>query len=345
MKSVKMIKKLITQCEEGDVLAEDIYGPYGIPLVIKNTEMNLYLINRLMRNGIYNLWVYAYDEEHSQAYQRFDKNYKKTILLVKGLINDLAVGKRLEFDQVLQATEQIVFSTKDNKLILQYLSDLRKTDEYTFTHCITTAFYSMLIGKWLNLGEDEIWKIIQAGLLHDIGKTQIPLEILNKKEKLTPEEFEIVKNHAILGYELVKEINEIDPDVKRAVLLHHERIDASGYPFQYGADRIGLYAKIVGVADVYDAMTSDRVYKKRATPFEAFEMFKQIGVSIFDTKILKVFLSNLAIYYTGTKIILNTGEIGEIVYIPPQDILNPVIRVASKIYDSSKDTVKVLSLI
>lgn len=342
---MKTKKKMLTLCQEGDILAEDIYGPYGVPIVIKDTEMNLYIINKLMNRGIRDVCVYVPAGDNSVAFQKFSYLYKEGIILIKRLINHISAGKKLDYVNILQITNLILSSTRDNKLILQCLSDLSHKDEYTYTHCINVAFYSLLIGKWLNLGEEGIWKVIQAGLLHDIGKAKIHPDILNKKGRLTPAEYELIKKHTVIGYELVKGITGLDEDVKKAILLHHERVDASGYPFRYSQDNINLYAKIVAVADVFDAMTSDRVYKQKVTPFEAFEMFKQIGVGIFDIAVLNVFLRNMAIYYTGTKVLLNTGEVGEIVYIPPQDILSPVIQAPLKTYDLSKDKVQIVNFL
>jgi putative nucleotidyltransferase with HDIG domain len=194
----------------------------------------------------------------------------------------------------------------------------------------------MLIGKWLNLGEDNIKDIIIAGLLHDIGKTKVPADILNKKTRLTDEEFEIIKNHTIYGYEIVKSADCFSEEVCNAVVSHHEREDKSGYPFGIGSRKTNIYSKIIAVADVYDAMTSDRVYKKRVTPFEVFEMFQTIGVKNFNHKIIQTFLTNLAACYVGSKVLLNTGEVGEVVYIPLHSITEPVIYVGSDYLDLAK---------
>ncbi len=130
------------------------------------------------------------------------------------------------------------------------------------------------------------------------------------------------------------------------MLLHHERIDGSGYPFGYSNVSISLLAKIVSVADVYDAMTQNRVYKKKATPFDAFEMFLTIGESIFDTTVLNAFLKNMATFFVGANVILSSGDTGQIVYVPPQNILSPIISVGSKYINLSQESsVKILSML
>ncbi len=125
--------------------------------------------------------------------------------------------------------------------------------------------------------------------------------------------------------------------MKYAVLSHHERIDGSGYPSRLDGDSIELYAKIIAVADVYDAMTQNRVYKNKVSPFETFQMLLTIGLSAFDTTVLSAFLKHLSVAYTGANVLLSNGDMGEIVYIPPQDIINPVVSVGKILIDLSME--------
>jgi HD-GYP domain-containing protein (c-di-GMP phosphodiesterase class II) len=136
---------------------------------------------------------------------------------------------------------------------------------------------------------------------------------------------------------MAKETNRFSEEVCRAVLSHHERMDRSGYPFGIGCEEIDIFSKILAVADVYDAMTSDRVYKKRDTPFKVFEMFKTVGVKNFDPRIVNTFLNNVSVCYVGSKVFLNTGETGEIAYIPPQSITEPVVRIGHEYIDLAQD--------
>jgi HD-GYP domain-containing protein (c-di-GMP phosphodiesterase class II) len=141
-------------------------------------------------------------------------------------------------------------------------------------------------------------------------------------------------------------MNEIDNEIKKAVLLHHERIDGSGYPYHYYYENLDLFSKVVAIADVFDAMTSDRVYKGRSTPFEVFDMFRTTGIGIFDTKILNIFLNKLAGYLIGSKVLLNTGRTGEIVFIPLQNITYPIVKVESEFYDlAQEDEIKIVSML
>lgn len=220
--------------------------------------------------------------------------------------------------------------------IMKYILDLENTDEYTFVHSVNVAFYSMLIGKWMKMSKYDIKLLIQAGILHDIGKIKIDNKILNKPGKLTYEEFKEMKNHPLYVYDMIKESTDIDDKIKKAVLFHHERMDGSGYPYKLAGSEISLYARIIAIADTYDAMTSNRVYKKKATPFKSFDMFLTEGIALYDVEVLNTFLSNISTYYIGSKVTLNSGQRGKIVYIPPYNISSPIIKVVSSYIDFFK---------
>ncbi|MDW7675127.1 MAG: HD-GYP domain-containing protein [Bacillota bacterium] len=336
-----MSKKWISiiECKAGDIIAKDVVNSSGVKLILENTVMNPYIINKLIKIGISEVCIL--DREH----RAFNKDYRENIASIKAIILQLAEGKTLNVEEVQQIARVINNKIDKAASFVNFLHNIKSADEYTYTHCINTAFYGMLMAKWLGLSAAEINQVIQAGLLHDIGKAAIPNEILNKNGILTREEYDVIKQHTVLGYGLVEKYDDIDLEVKRAVLLHHERIDCSGYPFKASSESVGLYAKIIAVADVFDAMTSDRVYKKRTSPFEAFEMFQTVGVGIFDTTVMNVFIKNIAPLYVGAKVQLNSGEVGEVVFVPPHQMAKPIIMVKSKYEDLAKNSsLQVLSV-
>jgi putative nucleotidyltransferase with HDIG domain len=322
----------VADCNEGDILASDIFNECGVKLVSRDTVVNLYIKERLYEYGIEFLQVY--DPPVSSTANNTDKKlinmmdyYKKSALCIKSLVNDLASGNTLDYEKVIYISDLIFQYIDENDSILRVIDAIRLNDEQTYSHSINTAFYSMLIAKWLNFSEKDIRKAVQGGFMHDIGKSKVDTKILNKKEPLTKQEFEIIKKHPVYGYYILDENNFLDMDVKRAVLLHHERTNATGYPFNITAETMGIFAKIVSVADVYDAMTSNRVYKHGVPPFSAFEMFLTDGRTQFDPYLMNEFISHISLYFIGTKVILNSGQSGRIVYIPPNDVLSPIIMV------------------
>ncbi|TYC88170.1 HD-GYP domain-containing protein [Acetobacterium wieringae] len=200
------------------------------------------------------------------------------------------------YTHVTQFLAHMYESIEGNPIILKALDQIKKMDEYTFTHSVNTAFYSMFIAMWMDLDEQDIINATQAGFLHDIGKIYIPEEILNKSGVLTREEYEIIQLHPLYGYSLLNEFSAFNLEVKRAVLFHHERIDAKGYPLCATDDYVGLLPKIVAVADVYDAMTTNRIYKKAKSAREAIDYLSHQGRSQLDNQVLYYFLNNIPVY-------------------------------------------------
>lgn len=351
--NIQMISEKIALCEykDGDILADDVVNAYGVVLAASGILLNDYIIEKLGTNGIKIVIVYRTvkitDDEVASIV--IEKKYFNTFVQTKRLFHRLLRGKSFKHEEVLLITHDINnhLHINDDKLI-KWLIKLKTADEYTYYHSVNVAFYSMLLSNWLKLSESKIEKVIQAGLLHDLGKIRIPGDILNKKGILTREEFDIIKEHTLLGFEMVKKIADIDLEVKKAVLLHHERLDGSGYPYQYKHENeeLNIYSKIVAIADVFDAMTSERVYKKKATPFEAFEMFQTVGLSMFDTKMTKVFIEKMAVYLVNSEVLLSSGEQGKIVYIPLHSVTCPVIQTSSGYIDLSQTKeVRILSMI
>lgn len=338
-------------CYIGDILAEDVLNDEGITLVAQNTVLNQYIKDKFIKLKIPCIWLYEPPQlisglENDIKFKEKKETYKDAILNLKFVLNDLTSGDKVDYGRIVDISKALNSSISESSHIIKCLSEIKSCDEYTYTHCINVALYSMLIAKWLDLPEESVKNVIQAGLLHDIGKVKIPNEILNKNGKLSSEEFELMKKHSMYGYDFIKDISNISESVKEAVLLHHERLDGSGYPFGYSGSSISLLTKIVSMADVYDAMTQNRVYKNKANPFDAFKMFLTIGATMFESTVLNTFLKNMAAFYIGAKVILSNGDTGEIVYVPPQDILSPIISVGSKYIDLSMEvSLKVLSLL
>ena len=333
----------IENCKNGDIVAEDIVTSFGTVILYKNTELNEYISNRLHDWGIDGIYIYEQPTTFSPAgfsgkTAQYESKYSNNVTAFKKLIKELAEGKKLDIEKFDGITDFITAYIDADGDIINLLDKVKDADEYTYTtHSINVSFYAMLIGKWMKLPSGDIKKLATAGLLHDIGKIRIPSRILNKPEKLLPCEFEVVKKHPILGYDLLNDAGTFDKDVMTAVLFHHEREDGSGYPYNMKGDEIDIYSKIISAADVYEAITSNRVYKRKYTPFDAFKIFLHECINTFDVNVVNTFLNNLAAFYTGSKVMLSSGTVGEVAFIPPDDISKPVIKVRGAFYDLSRD--------
>lgn len=330
----------ISECADTDVLAEDIINRYGAVILPSGTIVNEYIVQKLAEFGIQYILVSKRkknDEPSYMSYHFFEKKYESSIEEMKHLMLDIIRGKKIDYSVISNVANSVVSACEEPEHVIKCLGKIRDADNYTYYHCVNVSFYAMLIGGWLNLAREDIKTVILAGLLHDLGKARIPNELLNKKGKLSVQEFEEIKRHAIYGYEMGKDNPEISEEIKDVILMHHEREDKSGYPLHAGADDLSIFTKIVAVADVYDAMTSNRSYKKALTPFEAFEEFITFCRGRMDMHIVNTLLHNLSRHYTGSRVMLNNGQTANIAYIPPQCIWKPILDTGSGFLDLSRE--------
>lgn len=229
-------------------------------------------------------------------------------------------------------------SCRNGIQVFDLLHCMRNYDDITFAHSLNVALICAVEGTWLGLSENDIDVLIQCGIYHDIGKLLIPKDIIEKPSTLTSEEYKTVKTHAMQGYELLRD-KPLDNRVKLSALQHHERCDGSGYPMNFMAEQIDSFAKIVAIADIYEAMTSPRAYRKPKCPFEVIRIFESDGLALFDPKYLMTFMENITQSYMGTKVRLNNGTIGTIIYINKLSYSRPMIQIDESNYlDLTKDS-------
>jgi len=194
-----------------------------------------------------------------------------------------------------------------------------------YRHSINVAVLSNLLGKWIGLEDKKVLLLTYSGLLHDIGKTQIDSKIFSTNKPLTEDELKKMKSHPLLGYKIVNEINFLDKSVAQGILMHHERIDGSGYPLGLQSDKISQFAKIISIADVFDAINSNRSYRKKKLPFEALEIIKAESFGKLDYTYCNVFLDHMFNYYIGKDVVLNNNKIAQIIQMNINNLDRPLI--------------------
>jgi HD-GYP domain-containing protein (c-di-GMP phosphodiesterase class II) len=192
-----------------------------------------------------------------------------------------------------------------------------------------------VIGRWLDFPEKDLEILTLCGLLHDLGKLMIPQQIITKPAKLTDDEFRTVKTHTIRGYNLLKD-KQLDTRIKHAALMHHERCDGSGYPYGFYSDQIDPFAKLVSIADVYDAMTCARVYRGPLCPLDVVSIFENEGYSKYDPKFIMTFLEGITQTYIHNTVKLSNGVSGEIIFINKMELSRPIIKAGEKFIDLTK---------
>jgi len=341
---MEMEKKYIHiyQCKQGDILVDNVYDDCGILIGAKGEVINEHVINRLKTFRIRQVSVYdSQNEENTEkggsSFDEFKKDYRKDLNFMKQLLDDLDEGRKLDYEKVECISNSIYSKINSISNIVECMNEVNNMGEYTYTHSINVSLYALLLAKWLKLSEEETRNVVTTGILYDIGKSRISRDILNKKGSLLPEEYEQIKHHANIGYQLSKDIPQLTDEIREGILMHHEREDGKGYPSGIKGDNINRYAKIISVVDVYDALTSERVYKNRSTPFDTFSELIRIGYGYFDTKVLMTFLSNISCYYNGSIVKMNNGETGKVIFVAPQSISMPIVSLKGKYIDLSQN--------
>jgi HD-GYP domain-containing protein (c-di-GMP phosphodiesterase class II) len=256
---------------------------------------------------------------------------KKTM---QSIMEDVRIGKQIELDNVNSVVDKISESILHNKDALISLVRIRLKDEYTYIHSLAVCALLVAFGEHLNFDYKTIRAIGIGGLLHDIGKVRIPLEILNKNGKLTEDEFTIVKEHVKHSSYIVRGHSEIDDISAYVVSQHHERLNGTGYPGNLKGDEISLYGQMSAIADVYDALTSDRCYHDKSLPTEVLRKLFEWSGSYFNKDLMEQFICCVGIYPVGTLVRLESGLLGIVVDHGEKGLLYPVVRV---IYNTKKE--------
>lgn len=315
----------------GMVLGEDVYNRFGAVIANKGTILDKYIIDKLFLNEVSKVTVNYEDSAHAK--EVFNQTYMAVKDEVKRIIKDISSGKDINVESIEEVSDSLVDIVSNISIynVMSYINQLKNYDEYTYNHSVNVAILSILMARWLGYGESEIDEVAMAGILHDIGKCEIDKKILNKPARLTKEEFEKMKQHPYLGYSAIKNNNKLNTKIKNGVLMHHERANGTGYPYGYTSRDISQYAKIIAISDVYDAMTSKRVYHEAENPFKVLDMLKNHSTNLFDNYILETFLNNMASLYIGDTVLLSTGERGRIVFINKEDGSSPIIRLDNKV--------------
>lgn len=336
----------------GMITARDVYTVTGQLLIPADTILDTNAITRLQLYNIASVSVWenageeaasSEDDEStyfnkiraSEEFKLFESAYSENVDSFKHTINDIVTkNEPINTPVLIERTASLLTLTSSGLALFDMLQNMRNFDDSTFTHSMNVALICGVLGKWLRLPYEDRDILILSGLLHDIGKLSTPETILTKPARLTPDEYTIMKEHSTAGYNILRDQN-IDPRIKEACLFHHERCDGTGYPYGLTGSQIPDFAKIVAIADVYDAMTAKRVYRGPMCPFTVIRFIEDEGYNQFDPKFLLVFLEHVVGSYINTTIRLNNNETGKVVYINKSSLSRPVIQTDTGFIDLS----------
>lgn len=305
----------------GMKVARSIYNKNGQALLKTGTILTGRYIERLKILGIRSLYIedgLIPDVEVNDVIQ--DETRARAISLVKNLIGqeqiDLScVIKRSAIlsRDLIETISEIIDQLMENNKTVVNLVDIRAYDEYTFAHSVNVCVLSLMTGISLGFSKKRLSALAMGTLMHDVGKTLIPQEILNKPAALTTEEFDELKKHCFYGNKLLKSGNILGAMAASVALQHHERHNGQGYPLGLKGTAIHEFSQIAGIADTYDAITVDRVYRKAIHPKDAWEMVHRSRGTLFNNEMTDMFLSHIAAYPVGTIVRMSTNEVGAVI--------------------------------
>ncbi len=326
----------------GMIIARDVHNASNILVMGKDTVLSDENITKLAFHSVYSVYIKDELPEMPKAsYERtfvpsqiketkefiaFKESYDEEVKNLEVTFNDIITlqSKKIGISELCKKATSMLDDTRGGIHVFDILHNLRDYDDSTFNHCMNVALICNVFADWMHMSAMEKEIATVSGLLHDIGKLRIPERIVKKAARLTDEEFDLIKTHPMEGYNILFESRFI-AGIQNAALMHHERVDGSGYPLGLKGGQIDKYAKMVAIADVYDAMTAARVYRGALCPFKVIEMFEKEGLSMFDPEYLLVFMENIVQTYIKNWVRLSNGKEGEIVMMNKQKLSRPVI--------------------
>ncbi|MDU7476675.1 MAG: HD-GYP domain-containing protein [Paenibacillus macerans] len=256
---------------------------------------------------------------------------------VNEIFNEVRETKKVPLAEIRKSVIPAIHEMTQATQLIRLFAALQAKDDYTYRHNIAVGTMSNLLGGWMGLDHRDLLQLTAAAFLHDIGKTLIPDEILNKPGALTAEEFAIMKNHTVFGYEILKDTVGVNHRQALVALQHHERMDGSGYPLGITAEKIDLFSRIVAVVDIFHAMTSKRVYRDPAPFNEVLDQMEKDAFGPLDPSITKMFVEKMMHSLIGSPVVLTDDRKGIVVMLNPHDLTHPLIRTEDGYVDLSKD--------
>lgn len=321
---------------EGMVLGRTIYNENGIILIQQGMTLTKAMIRRLVKQGI--TYVYIKDEltddilVESVISEQLRMNAIETIkdtflTLEKDNFSKNSYILDKKSGELIAVVKELMNELSNQKESISLLADILITDDYTFQHSINVTIYSILIGIKLNLTSQQLIDLGTGAILHDIGKVFIEKDILTKPGALTDEEYEIIKRHPKLGFDYIRKNTSLSSVIAHCAYQHHERLDGSGYPRGLKNSDIHLFAKVIAIADVFDAVTSNRVYRDALLPHEAMEILYAGAVDKFDKEMIEAFKKSVTMFPNGLSVELNDGRVGIVAKQNKHLNERPVVRV------------------
>jgi putative nucleotidyltransferase with HDIG domain len=257
--------------------------------------------------------TYTNTSTNKQEYSRAASIHENAKNLTRSFMDDVRLGQGINIQEVKSNVSQCVSSVLRNPDAMMWMSKMRKKDEYTSEHSLNVGLLAISFGRHLGASEEDLNKLGMAGMLHDVGKMRTPIEILNKESQLSLEEYDIMRSHAQHGRDILMSHKNVYHGAVDVAYSHHEALDGSGYPRKIKSSGITDFTRIVTLCDVYDAITSDRIYKEGKSSLAALKVLYQNKGTKFDHKLVGEFISCIGLYPPGSVVELQNGKVGIVI--------------------------------
>lgn len=314
----KIVEQKIEFVVPGMELARDICTDNGSILASESTIINKSLIEKLKNWNIEKVGIIAEITDNpivDPKIQQFLNSYNQSVTVVQQAFDHIRQSQEVPIETFTQTADEIVDNISDSSNIIDKIYNLPNCDDYTFRHSVNVSAIAALIATWLKFPQESISAVALSGLLHDVGKSQLPPEILNKSYKLAPKEYELYQTHTAIGYDLVNKIPNIAQSILLGVLDHHEREDGSGYPKQLRLDDIHPYAKIIAVADMFDeSLTINCDTPGAISPYLSLDKLCN-EIYLIDAKTCITFTKNMMNFLAGNRVALTNRQQGRVVFV------------------------------
>jgi HD-GYP domain-containing protein (c-di-GMP phosphodiesterase class II) len=321
----------------GMKLAEAVFNKYGNVFIPKGYILDNDVIAKIKLMNIDTIKVYNEDEAVLAHRNEVHKRYEVEVEEVKELLKDIGRGKKVPIEKVRQLSQEFESDVFDKYNLLEYLKINTNEDDFLYSHSINVCLLSIMIGKWVNLDKARMKNLTYAAMLHDVGLTKISPEILYKRKELTEEEEKKFRQHPVIGFRVLDSAVALNKSVAYGVLMHHERVNGSGYPMALDGSRMNEFAKIIAVAECYADIIDEGIDSKKNSPFYAFKIIEEGSFNLFDGNVARVFVQNMAPLYIGDTVLLSNGMEGKVIYINIDRIYAPVVKVNSEFLDLNKN--------
>ncbi len=346
----------VNKLEAGMVVSENIYTLDDRLVLPKGTILDDRDIERIRSFSLYNIFVeeekkevvpkpepvldnlsYSQRLKNTEEFIRFkqhiEENAEKLEESFRLLAND---SIPLDVDKLTEPVYHLFVEAGGTAGIFDMLHNLRDNSDAVYMHSLNVSLICNTLATWMRLPEEDVRVATASGLLHDIGKMFMPSDLINKKGPLTEYEQRVMNDHVKKGYQLVKD-KPIDAHIKNSILMHHEYRDGSGFPLHLRGEKIDSIASIVTVANVYDSLTSKRSFRAPICPFEVIEHFEKQGIEKYEPNAVMTFLTNIVNTFIANRVMLNSGQTGEIIFINPDHLSKPVVKCGEQFVDLAKN--------